>query len=57
MLQSADIVLPTRDGREIRPRSMTTPSRERQLLLDQLGVTLPERLSFDQQCSPNSAIV
>jgi hypothetical protein len=55
-LQSADIILPTTDGREIRLRRITTPSREQQLLLDQLGVHLPERLSCDQECSANSAI-
>jgi transposase len=54
-LQSADIILPTTDGREIRLRRITTPSREQQLLLDQLGVRLPERLSFDQECSADSA--
>jgi len=55
-VQSADIVLPTTDGREIRLRRITTPSREQQQLLDLLGVTLPRRLSFDQQCSADSAI-
>ena len=55
-LQSADIMLPTTDGREIRLRRITTPSREQQLLLDQLGIRLPERLSFDQECSADSAV-
>lgn len=56
MLQSADIILPTTDGREIRLRRITTPTREQQLLLDQLGIHLPERLSFDQECSADSAV-
>src|SRR5712692_6881084 len=34
-LHSADIILPTTDGREIRLRRITTPSPEQQLLLDQ----------------------
>jgi len=55
-LQSADIVLPTTDGREIRLRRITTPSREQQLLLDQLGIHLPERLSSDQECSADSVV-
>jgi hypothetical protein len=55
-LQSADIILPTTDGREIHLRRITTPSREQQLLLDQLGIHLPERLSFDQECSADSAV-
>jgi transposase len=50
-LQSADIVLPTTDGREIRLRRVTTPSSEQQFLLDQLGIVVPERLSLDQECS------
>ena len=55
-IQSADIVLPTTDGREIRLRRVTTPSAEQRSLLDALGLTLPERLDFDLECSGNSAI-
>jgi transposase len=55
-LHSADIILPTTDGREIRLRRITTPSREQQLLLGQLGIRLPERLSFDQECSADSPV-
>jgi transposase len=54
-LHSADIILPTTDGREIRLRRITTPNPEQKLLLDQLGITLPERLSFDSECSVDSA--
>jgi len=54
-LHSADIILPTTDGREIRLRRITTPNPEQQLLLDQLRITLPERLSFDSECSVDSA--
>ncbi|MGH9206060.1 MAG: IS1634 family transposase, partial [Acidimicrobiales bacterium] len=55
-LVSADIVLPTTDGREIRLRRVTTPSIEQKQLLDQLGLAVPTRLSFDQECSADSAI-
>ena len=55
-LVSADIVLPTTDGREIRLRRVTTPSAEQKQLLDLLGITVPNRLSFDQECSADSAI-
>ena len=55
-LHSVDVILPTTDGREIRLRRVTTPSREQQLLLDQLAIRLPERLSFDQECSADSAV-
>jgi transposase len=55
-LQSADIVLPTTDGREIRLRRITEPTAEQQLLLRQLDISLPEHLQFNCECSADSAI-
>jgi transposase len=55
-LQSADIVLPTTDGREIRLRRITEPTPEQQLLLRQLDISLPEHLQFNCECSADSAI-
>ena len=55
-LHSADIVLPTTDGREIRLRRVTEPTVEQKSLLHLLGISLPERLSFNRQCSVDSAI-
>jgi hypothetical protein len=55
-LVSADIVLPTTDGRAIRLRRVITPSAEQQQLLDQLRITTPNRLRFDQECSADSKI-
>src|SRR5436309_9446902 len=55
-LQSADIVLPTTDGREIRLRRITEPTAEQKLLLRQLGISLPEHLQFHHKCSADSAI-
>jgi len=55
-LQSADIVLPTTDGREIRLRRITEPTTEQKLLLRQLGISLPEHLQFNRECSVDSAI-
>jgi hypothetical protein len=55
-LQSADIVLPTTDGREIRLRRITEPTAEQKLLLRQLGIGLPEHLRFNRECSRDSAI-
>jgi transposase len=55
-LQSADIVLPTTDGREIRLRRITEPTAEQKSLLRQLGISLPEHLQFNRQCSADSAI-
>ena len=45
-IQSADIVLPLANGskRELRLRCVVRPEREQQLLLQRLGLTLPERL-------------
>ena len=54
-LQSADIVLPTTDGREIRLRRITEPTAEQKSLLQQLGITLPERFELNRKCSVDSA--
>jgi transposase len=43
-LQSADIVLPTTDGREIRLRRVTQPTPDQQRLLDQLDIPIPAHL-------------
>jgi transposase len=55
-LQSADIVLPTTDGREIRLRRITEPTAEQKLLLRQLGIRVPEHLRLHSECSVDSAI-
>lgn len=55
-LQSADIVLPTTDGREIRLCRVTEPSAEQKILLHQLGLTLPERLHSNVKCSADSVV-
>jgi transposase len=54
-LQSADIVLPTTDGREIRLRRLTEPTAEQKSLLQQLGINLPERFELNRKCSVDSA--
>jgi hypothetical protein len=51
-LQSADIVLPTTDGREIRLRRITEQNR----LLGQLGIDLPTPFQINQQCSADFAV-
>ena len=53
-LHSADIVLPTTDGRELRLRRVTEPDTEQKKLLHLLGLTLPQRLQSDQKCSADS---
>ena len=55
-LQSADIVLPTTDGREIRLRRITEPTAGQQRLLSQLAIDLPDQLQINQQCSADFAV-
>src|SRR6516165_3120386 len=55
-LQSADIVLPTTDGREIHLRRVTEPTSEQESLLDQLGLNVPERLKSYSKCSADFAV-
>ena len=54
-LHSGDIVLPTTDGREIRLRRVTEPTAEQKSCLHQLGISLPDRLNFNRECSVDSA--
>jgi transposase len=54
-LHSADVVLPTTDGREIRLRRITEPTTEQKSLLHQLGFALPEHFQFNRKCSVDSA--
>ena len=55
-LQSAAIVLPTTDGREIRLRRITEPTAEQKSLLQQLGMNLAERFEPIPKCSVDLAI-
>lgn len=43
-IQSTDVVLPRMDGGEVRLRCVVRPDRAQALLLDRLGVDLPQRL-------------
>jgi transposase len=54
-LHSADIVLPTTDGREIRLRRITEPTSEQKQLLQQLRIQLPDPLRFAPKYSADSA--
>jgi len=55
-LQSADIILPTTDGRELRLRRVTEPNPEQKSLLHQLRLSLPERFELNRKRSVDSAI-
>jgi len=54
-MKSTGALLPTTDGHEIRLRRITTPSPEQNAVLGLLGITLPDRLDLDFECSGNSA--
>jgi len=54
-LHSADIVLPTTDGREIRLRRITEPRTAQRSLLQQLKLSLPDCLEYNRTCSVDSA--
>ncbi len=43
-LSVVDVVLPTKDGHEIRTRCVTQPSDHQKILLERLGLSLPGRL-------------
>lgn len=53
-VHSADIVLPTVDGREIRLRRITEPEDEQRTLLQALHIHLPVRLDPMPKCSVDS---
>ncbi|MCP9446629.1 MAG: hypothetical protein NNA22_03535 [Nitrospira sp.] len=43
-IHSTDVVLPTTDGREVRLRCVVRPNQAQAMLLNRLGVDLPQRL-------------
>jgi len=51
-IQSADVVLPTTDGRELRLRCVVRPDPEQAALLDRLGLELPQRLRIRPELVP-----
>jgi transposase len=51
-IQSTDVVVPTTDGRTVRLRCVVQPEKAQKILLDHLGLTLPQRLSVPKGVSP-----
>ncbi len=43
-LRAVDVILLTKEGRELRTRCITQPSEHQKILLDHLGLELPGRL-------------
>ena len=54
-VQTADIILPAIDGREIPFRRLATPGPDQQRLLHALGVTIPAHLEWNAECRAESA--
>jgi len=55
-IQSADVVLPTTDGRELRLRCVVRPDPAQTVLLDRLGLDLPQRLRIQPALVPLMAM-
>jgi transposase len=51
-IQSADVILPTTDGRELRLRCVVRPDPGQSALLDRLGLELPQRLRIQPALVP-----
>ena len=45
-IRVVDVVLPTREGVEIRQRCISRPTEHQQILLDRLKLPLPSRLAI-----------
>jgi transposase len=51
-IQSTDVVLPTQDGRQVRLRCVVRPDQAQAILLDRLGLPLPQRLRVPRGMAP-----
>jgi transposase len=51
-IQAVDVVLPTRQGVEIRKRCISRPSEHQTILLNQLGLELPPNLALTDNAGP-----
>ena len=51
-IQSTDVVAPTTDGRAIRLRCVVRPDPAQAILLEHLGLDLPQRLRLPHGMSP-----
>ena len=55
-IQSADVVLPTTDGRDLRLRCVVRPDPAQAALLDRLGLELPQRLRIRRDLTAPAAM-
>jgi transposase len=54
-IQSTDVVLPTQDGRQVRLRCVVRPDAAQAILLERLGLQLPQRIRLPRGV-PSSAV-
>jgi hypothetical protein len=54
-IRSSDVVMPTCDGRTVRLRCVVRPDRAQAILLDRLGLDLPQRLRLPRGLSADQA--
>jgi hypothetical protein len=47
-IQAVDVIMPTRCGQEIKRRCVMRPSAHQTILLDRLGLRIPERLKMPE---------
>jgi transposase len=52
-IQSTDVVVPTQDGRQIRLRCVVRPDGPQSILLNRLGLDLPQRLRLPRGMQPD----
>jgi transposase len=52
-IQSTDVVVPTQDGRQIRLRCVVRPDGPQSILLNRLGLDLPQRLRLPRSMQPD----
>ena len=55
-IQSTDVVLPAEDGRELRLRCVVRPDAAQAMLLDRLGLDLPQRLRVPPPVARNAEV-
>lgn len=55
-IQSADVVLPIRSGKELRLRCVVRPDKAQAALLDRLGLELPKRLRMPRRLDATAAM-
>ena len=56
-IQSADVVLPTVDGRELRVRCVVRPGSSQALILERLGLRPPTRLRIPKGIQDAAIVV